>query len=71
MPSTPLTEMCEIDVKHKGPYMLVFCLMAGIRDDDKFQRSATHGLFLLEISAQLETSISLDFSFGEVVGAPS
>ena len=63
--------MCEIDVKRKGPYMLVFCLMDGIRDDDKFQRSATDDLFLLEISAPLETSISLKFSFGEVFGAPS
>ena len=71
MPSTPLTEMCEIDVKRKGPYMLMFCLMDGNRDDDKSQRSATDGLFILEISAQLETSISLICFFGEVVGPPS
>ncbi len=30
-----VTEMCEINVKRKGPYMLVFCLMGGIREDDK------------------------------------
>ena len=25
----------EIDVMRKGPYMLVFCWMDGIREDDK------------------------------------
>ena len=43
--------------------MLVFCLMDGIRDEDKVQRSAKNHLSRLEIFDRLEISVSLDFLF--------